>query len=108
MSSSLICIILRPCLPLCALLRLGQFLSQLTKMAEEFNTAVYITNQVMADPSGATMGDPTRPIGGHIMAHAATTRLFFKKGRGNQRICKVADSPCLPEVSIERPTAVRS
>ena len=77
--------------------RLGQFLSQLTKLSEEFNTAVYITNQVVTECSGQTMGDPTRPIGGNIMAHACTTRLFLKKGRGEQRICKVYDSPCLPE-----------
>jgi len=78
-------------------IKLGQFLSQLTKMAEEFNTAVYITNQVVTECSGTTMGDPTRPIGGNIIAHASTTRLFLKKGRGEQRICKVYDSPCLPE-----------
>lgn len=31
------------------------------------------------------------------MAHASTTRLMLKKGRGEQRICKIYDSPCLPE-----------
>jgi len=38
-----------------------------------------------------------KPIGGNIMAHASTTRLSLRKGRANQRICKVYDSPCLPE-----------
>ncbi len=41
--------------------------------------------------------DPKKPIGGNIIAHASTTRLSFRKGRGEQRICKVYDSPCLPE-----------
>lgn len=41
--------------------------------------------------------DPTKPIGGNIMAHAAHTRLKFRKGKGDQRICKVIDSPNLPE-----------
>ena len=36
-------------------------------------------------------------VGGHILAHASTTRLMLKKGRGDQRIAKVYDSPDLPE-----------
>jgi len=46
--------------------------------------------KVMSDP-GATMtfmADPKKPIGGNILAHASTTRLYFKKGKGEQRICK--------------------
>jgi len=31
------------------------------------------------------------------MAHASTVRLMFRKGKGEQRICKVIDSPNLPE-----------
>lgn len=51
----------------------------------------------MANP-GATMsfGDTKLPIGGHILAHASTTRLYLKKGKGDERICKVYDSPVLP------------
>jgi DNA repair protein RAD51 len=41
--------------------------------------------------------DPKKPIGGNIMAHASTTRLYFRKGRGETRVCKVYDSPSLPE-----------
>jgi hypothetical protein len=33
--------------------------------------------------------DNTKPIGGNIMAHASTTRLKLKKGRGDNRICQV-------------------
>lgn len=43
------------------------------------------------------MGDMKKPIGGNIMAHASTTRLYLRKGRGENRIVKVYDSPCLPE-----------
>ena len=79
--------------------KLGKMLSHLVKLAEEFNVAVYITNQVIADPGGASMfvADPKKPVGGHVMAHASTTRLSLRKGRGEQRICKIHDSPCLPE-----------
>ena len=43
------------------------------------------------------MGEQKKPIGGHIMAHASTTRLFLRKGKGEQRICKIFDSPSIPE-----------
>jgi RecA/RadA recombinase len=36
----------------------------------------------------------SQPIGGNIMAHASTTRLSLRKGRGTTRICKIYDSPC--------------
>jgi RecA/RadA recombinase len=38
-----------------------------------------------------------QPIGGHVMAHASTTRLSLRKGKGEQRICRVYDSPDMPE-----------
>ena len=53
----------------------------------------------MADP-GASLSfnpDPKKPIGGHILAHASTTRLYFRKGKGENRIAKIWDSPLLPE-----------
>jgi RecA/RadA recombinase len=60
---------------------------------------VLITNQVCADPGGAAMfvADAKKPIGGHVLAHASTTRLYLRKGKGEQRVVKIYDSPCLPE-----------
>lgn len=78
---------------------LGKTLSKLIKLADQFNVAVLMTNQVMSDP-GASLSfqaDPKKPIGGNILAHASTTRLYFRKGKGDERICKVYDSPSLPE-----------
>ncbi|KAK3042223.1 hypothetical protein RJ639_001343 [Escallonia herrerae] len=73
-------------------------LSRLIKIAEEFNVAVYKTNQVIADPGGGVfISDPKKPAGGHVLAHAATIRLMFRKGKGEQRVCKVFDAPNLPE-----------
>ncbi|KAJ9550457.1 hypothetical protein OSB04_014502 [Centaurea solstitialis] len=78
--------------------KLAQMLSRLTKIAEEFNVAVYMTNQVIADPGGGVfISDPKKPAGGHVLAHAATVRLMFRKGKGEQRVCKVFDAPNLPE-----------
>ena len=65
----------------------------------QFGVAVVITNQVVATVDGGSMyqADNKKPVGGHILAHASTTRLYLRKGRGEARICKVYDSPCLPE-----------
>ncbi|OWF55907.1 meiotic recombination protein DMC1/LIM15 homolog [Mizuhopecten yessoensis] len=79
--------------------KLAQMLSRLQKISEEYNVAVFVTNQMTADP-GATMSfqaDPKKPIGGNILAHASTTRLSLRKGRGENRIAKIYDSPDLPE-----------
>ena len=79
--------------------RLNQMLAKLMRVAEEFNIAVFITNQMMADP-GATMtfvADPKKPVGGHVLAHASTTRVALRKGRNETRIAKIYDSPDLPE-----------
>ena len=79
--------------------RLGQFLSRVSKIAEEYNVAVFYTNQMTADP-GANMtfqADPKKPIGGNILGHASTVRIYLKKGRGDNRIAKVVDAPDLPE-----------
>ncbi|WUR04600.1 DNA repair RAD51-like protein 2 [Vairimorpha necatrix] len=75
--------------------KLNQFLSKLINISEEFNIAVFITNQMMADPSGAMtfVADPKKPIGGHVLAHASTTRISLRKGRGETRVAKIYDSP---------------
>ncbi|XP_041363265.1 meiotic recombination protein DMC1/LIM15 homolog [Gigantopelta aegis] len=79
--------------------KLAQLLSRLQKTAEEYNVAVFVTNQMTADPgAGMTFqADPKKPIGGHILAHASTTRISLRKGRGENRIAKIYDSPDLPE-----------
>ncbi|XP_034232817.1 DNA repair protein RAD51 homolog 1 [Thrips palmi] len=78
---------------------LAQFMRMLLRLADEFGVAVVITNQVVAQVDGASLfvADPKKPIGGNVIAHASTTRLSFRKGRGETRICKVYDSPCLPQ-----------
>lgn len=79
-------------------MHMAQFLRQLTRLAEEFGVACLITNQVVANPDGMSFAkDSTKPIGGNIIAHASTTRLRLRKGRGENRICTVYDSPSLPE-----------
>jgi len=79
---------------------LAKFMRMLMRIADEYGVAVVITNQVVAQVDGGAMfagADSKKPIGGHIMGHASTTRLSFRKGRGETRICKIYDSPSLPE-----------
>jgi DNA repair protein RAD51 len=83
-------------------MQMAQFLRQLTRLAEEFGVAVFITNQVVANPDGMSFAkDSTKPIGGNIIAHASTTRLRLRKGRGENRIMTVYDSPTLPEADAQ-------
>jgi len=76
--------------------RLNSHLHKLLRIAQALNLAVVITNQVQANPQ-AFFGDPTRPAGGNILAHASTHRIMLKKASGGLRVAKVIDSPYLPE-----------
>ena len=76
--------------------KLNKHLHDLQRLADVYNLAVYITNQVMARPD-ILFGDPTAPVGGHILGHQATFRLYLRKSKDTKRIAKLIDSPCLPE-----------
>ena len=77
---------------------LAMILRTLRGLADDYGVAVVYTNQVVAQVDGLSFApDPKKPIGGNIIAHASTTRLQFRKGRAEQRICRICDSPCLPE-----------
>jgi len=76
--------------------KLNRHLHTLQRIADVHNVAVYITNQVMARPD-ILFGDPTAPIGGHILGHFSTHRVYLRKSKANRRIARVIDSPNLPE-----------
>jgi DNA repair protein RadA len=76
--------------------KLNRHIHHLQKLADVYNVAVYVTNQVMANPA-IMFGDPTAPIGGHIVGHQATYRLYLRRSKENKRIAKLIDSPWLPE-----------
>ncbi|MHA1267820.1 MAG: DNA repair and recombination protein RadA [Candidatus Helarchaeota archaeon] len=76
--------------------RLNRFLHKLHQLAEIYNLAVFITNQVMSSP-GVVFGDATVPTGGNIIGHSSTFRLYIRKSKANRRIARLIDSPCLPE-----------
>ncbi len=76
--------------------KLNQHLHTLQNIANTYNTAVFVTNQVHCRPD-AFFGSPTKAIGGHVLGHAATYRVWLKKGLAGKRIARLVDSPHLPE-----------
>jgi DNA repair protein RadA len=69
------------------------------KIADLYNAAVIVTNQVMARPD-ILFGDPTAPIGGHIVGHHSTFRVYLRKSKGNKRVAELIDSPSMPDAEI--------
>jgi DNA repair protein RadA len=76
--------------------RLNRYLHNLMRVAESYNLAVYVTNQVMSDPA-QMFGDPTKAIGGNIVGHACTYRMYLRRGKKDSRVAKLIDSPNLPD-----------
>ena len=76
--------------------KLNKHLHTLMRLADTNNLCVYVTNQVMAKPD-VFFGDPTEAIGGHIMGHASTFRVYLRRGKKGSRVGKMIDSPNLPE-----------
>ena len=76
--------------------KLNKHMHVLLKLADTYNLSVYVTNQVMAKPD-MFFGDPTQAIGGHIVAHASTFRIYLRKGKKGTRVAKLIDSPSMPE-----------
>ena len=76
--------------------KLNAHIHKLQSLADSHGLAVYITNQVMDNPA-ILFGDPTTPVGGNIVAHAATTRLYMRKSKEEKRIVRLVDSPSMPE-----------
>lgn len=76
--------------------KLNRHMHDVQKLAGLYNAAAIVTNQVSAKPD-AFFGDPTRAIGGHIVGHTSTFRIYLRKSKGGKRICRLIDSPHLPE-----------
>lgn len=75
---------------------LNKHIHELMRFGDIHNAVIYVTNQVQAKPD-AFFGDPTRPVGGHIVGHSATFRVYLRKSKGGKRIARLIDSPNLPE-----------
>jgi DNA repair protein RadA len=76
--------------------KLNRYLHNLIKIAEQHNLAVFVTNQVLTNP-GMLFGDPTIAVGGNIVAHSSTYRIYLRRGKAGSRVAKMMDSPNLPD-----------
>ena len=76
--------------------KLNKHMRTLALLADKHNACVYVTNQVMAKPD-AFFGDPTEAIGGNIVGHNSTFRIYLRRGKKNTRVAKLVDSPNLPD-----------
>ena len=73
--------------------RLSIMLHKLTRLAEVYNIAVVVTNQVQSQPEDFfASGDGLRVTGGNIMGHASTYRILLRKA-GRTRTAIMIDSP---------------
>ena len=76
--------------------KINRHMKVLSKLADMHNLCVYVTNQVMAKPD-TFFGDPTEAIGGHIVGHNSSFRIYLRRGKKGTRVAKLVDSPNLPE-----------
>ncbi len=76
--------------------KLNKHMHILSKLADMYNICIYVTNQVMAKPD-QFFGDPTEAIGGHIVGHNSTFRIYLRKGKKGTRVAKLVDSPNLAD-----------
>lgn len=74
--------------------RLNGMLHKILRLAEIYNVAVVLTNQVQSSPD-TFFGDPTKAAGGNVLGHASTYRIYLKKS-GENRIARMIDSPYHP------------
>ena len=72
--------------------KLNKHMHDLLRWGDLNNGVVCVTNQVSSKPD-AFFGDPTRPIGGHIVGHTATFRIYLRKGKKGTRVAKLVDAP---------------
>ena len=76
--------------------KLNKHLHDLMRIGDLYNTAVVVTNQVQSNPD-AFFGDPTKPIGGNILGHTSTFRIYLRKSKGTKRIVRLVDAPNLAD-----------
>jgi len=75
---------------------LNKHMHQLLRLADLYNMVVLCSNQVMSAPD-SFYGDPTKPIGGHIVGHNSTFRIYMRPGKEGSIYAKLVDSPNLPQ-----------
>ncbi len=76
--------------------KLNKHMHDLAKLADMYNVCIYVTNQVMSKPD-QFFGDPTEAIGGHVVGHNSTFRIYLRRGKKGTRVAKLVDAPNLAD-----------
>lgn len=76
--------------------KLNKHLHDIDKVGNLYNAAVIVTNQVASNPD-SFFGDPTQPIGGNILGHKSTFRIYLRKSKADKRIVRLVDAPNLAD-----------
>ncbi|KAB1187047.1 MULTISPECIES: DNA repair and recombination protein RadA [Haloferax] len=76
--------------------KLNKHLHDLMRIGDLYNTGILVTNQVASNPD-SYFGDPTQPIGGNILGHTSTFRIYLRKSKGDKRIVRLVDAPNLAD-----------
>jgi len=76
--------------------KLNKHLHDLMRIGDLHNAAVLVTNQVASNPD-SYFGDPTQPIGGNILGHTSTFRIYLRKSKNDKRIVRLVDAPNLAD-----------
>ncbi len=76
--------------------KLNKHLHDIDKVGNLYNCAIIVTNQVASNPD-SFFGDPTQPIGGNILGHKSTFRIYLRKSKANKRIVRLVDAPNLAD-----------
>ena len=80
-------------------MQIARLMTHIKNISYYFRCTVVFTNQVQSDPA-MMFGDPIKPIGGNVVGHASTYRIYFKKS-GKKRIARMIDSPEHPQADAE-------
>ncbi len=76
--------------------KLNKHMHDILRIASLHNAAAVVTNQVQSNPD-SMFGDPTKPVGGNILGHTSTFRLYIRKSKNDKRVVKLVDAPNLPD-----------
>ena len=76
--------------------KLNRHIHDLLRIGSLHNAAVVVMNQVQSNPD-SYFGDPTKPVGGNILGHASTVRVYLKNSKGTKRVFRLVDAPNLAD-----------
>ncbi|TQQ81181.1 DNA repair and recombination protein RadA [Halonotius terrestris] len=76
--------------------KLNRHIHDLLRLGSLHNAAILVMNQVQSNPD-SYFGDPTKPVGGNILGHASTVRIYLKNSKGTKRVVRLVDAPNLAD-----------